>query len=51
LGKDVTEAFIKGARESLKLAQLTGATTAILKNKSPHAALIPHIVKQILDTV
>ena len=39
LGKDVTEAFIKGARESLKLAQLTGATKAILKNKSPSCGL------------
>ena len=39
LGKDVTEAFIKGAQESLKLAQLTGATKAILKNKSPSCGL------------
>jgi len=39
LGKDVTEAFIKGARESLKLARLTGATKAILKNKSPSCGL------------
>lgn len=39
LGKDVTEAFIKGAQESLKLARLTGATKAILKNKSPSCGL------------
>jgi uncharacterized protein YbbK (DUF523 family) len=39
LGKDVTEAFMKGARESLKLAQLTGATKAILKDKSPSCGL------------
>ena len=39
LGKDVTEAFIKGARESLKLAQLTGTTKAVLKNKSPSCGL------------
>jgi len=51
LGKDVTEAFIKGARESLKLAQLTGTTKAVLKIKVPHAASILHIVKQILDMV
>jgi len=39
LGKDVTEAFIKGARASLKLAQLTGATKAIVKDKSPSCGL------------
>ena len=39
LGKDVTEAFIKGARESLQLAQLTGATKAIVKDKSPSCGL------------
>jgi uncharacterized protein YbbK (DUF523 family) len=39
LGKDVTEAFMKGARESLKLAQLTGATKAIVKDKSPSCGL------------
>ena len=39
LGKDVTEAFIKGAQESLKLAQLTGATKAIVKDKSPSCGL------------
>lgn len=39
LGKDVTEAFMKGARESLKLARLTGATQAIVKDKSPSCGL------------
>lgn len=39
LGEDVTEAFIKGAQESLKLARLTGAKKAILKNKSPSCGL------------
>jgi len=34
-GEDVTEAFIKGAKEALKLAMLIGADTAILKSKSP----------------
>lgn len=34
-GADVTEAFIKGAREALKLAQLVKADKAILKAKSP----------------
>jgi uncharacterized protein YbbK (DUF523 family) len=34
-GQDVTEDFIKGAKEALKLAKLIGAKTAILKSKSP----------------
>jgi len=34
-GRDVTETFIKGARETLKLAQLVKADKAILKAKSP----------------
>ncbi len=34
-GEDVTEAFIKGAKEALKLATLIGADSAILKSKSP----------------
>ncbi|TAN61614.1 DUF523 domain-containing protein [bacterium] len=34
-GFDVTDGFLRGAREVLKLAKLTGATTAILKEKSP----------------
>ena len=34
-GKDVTEQFNRGADEALKIAQLAGATKAILKAKSP----------------
>lgn len=34
-GTDVTEQFIRGAEESLKLAQLLGCETAILKSRSP----------------
>ena len=34
-GKDVTAEFIKGAQETLRLAQLVGATQAVLKQKSP----------------
>ncbi len=34
-GKDVTEAFIKGAEESLKLAKAFGADMALFKARSP----------------
>lgn len=34
-GKDLTEAFQKGARETLKLAKLLGCRCAVLKSKSP----------------
>ena len=34
-GVDVTAEFIRGAQESLMLAQLVGATKAILKSRSP----------------
>lgn len=34
-GEDVTEEFIRGARQMLSLAQLTGASAAILKSNSP----------------
>ena len=34
-GKDVTDAFIKGAYETLNIALETGATTVILKERSP----------------
>lgn len=34
-GKDVTDEFIKGAKEALKIAQGYGAKTAILKSGSP----------------
>lgn len=34
-GEDVTEAFVKGARETLALSELSGAGEAILKEGSP----------------
>lgn len=34
-GNDVTEEFLAGARQALKLAQTVGATSAILKENSP----------------
>lgn len=34
-GIDVTESFIKGAEETLKIAKMMGAKKAILKAKSP----------------
>ncbi|WP_425449168.1 DUF523 domain-containing protein [Dethiothermospora halolimnae] len=34
-GKDVTENFIKGAKETLKIAKDVDATIAILKSRSP----------------
>jgi len=34
-GTDVTEAFVRGAREALQWVQLAGATHAILKERSP----------------
>jgi uncharacterized protein YbbK (DUF523 family) len=34
-GDDFTEEFMKGAREVLRIAKLTGATRAILHNGSP----------------
>ena len=34
-GVELTEEFIRGARESLKIARLVGAKTAILKSRSP----------------
>ena len=34
-GEDVTAEFIRGAQESLRLAQLVGAAEAVLKQKSP----------------
>ena len=38
-GEDVTGAFIEGAKESLKLAILSGAKKAILKRRSPSCGL------------
>ena len=34
-GKDYTKAFIKGANQALKIAELAGCKKAILKSKSP----------------
>jgi len=34
-GVELTEEFIRGAREALKIARLVGAKTAILKARSP----------------
>jgi uncharacterized protein YbbK (DUF523 family) len=39
LGEDMTEAFIKGAQEALKLARIAGAKRAILRNGSPSCGL------------
>ena len=38
-GQDVTAAFLKGARETLRLPEISRATTALLKNKSPSCGL------------
>ncbi|MBN2124306.1 MAG: DUF523 domain-containing protein [Deltaproteobacteria bacterium] len=38
-GRDVTEAFLKGAEDALRLAQLTGSTLALLKDKSPSCGI------------
>jgi uncharacterized protein YbbK (DUF523 family) len=38
-GRDLTAAFLKGAREGLKLAELTGAAAAVLKERSPSCGL------------
>ncbi|UCD85391.1 MAG: DUF523 domain-containing protein, partial [Deltaproteobacteria bacterium] len=34
-GMDVTRQFLKGAREALRIVKLSGATRAILKDRSP----------------
>lgn len=39
-GRDVTENFLRGARETLKLAKLSGAAFAILKEKSPSCGVL-----------
>ncbi|SCY97284.1 DUF523 domain-containing protein [Alkaliphilus peptidifermentans] len=38
-GQDVTEAFIKGAEETLKIAEMYNIQTAILKARSPSCGL------------
>ncbi|RMF47341.1 MAG: DUF523 domain-containing protein [Deltaproteobacteria bacterium] len=34
-GQDVSEAFVRGARETLRIARLCGCRTALLKERSP----------------
>lgn len=34
-GKDVTRAFLRGASEAMKIARLSGASLAVLKDRSP----------------
>lgn len=38
-GKDVTENFVRGAKESYKIAKSLGAKKAYLKNKSPSCGM------------
>ena len=38
-GVDVTEAFVKGAKEAVKIARACGATHALLKARSPSCGL------------
>ena len=35
LGEDATELFVRGAKEALKIAEISGAREAILKERSP----------------
>lgn len=42
-GEDVSEFFVRGAYEALKLAQIFGAKGAFLKAKSPSCGLSPLI--------
>ena len=37
--EDVTSAFIRGAEESLRIAHMTGAEIALLKDKSPSCGI------------
>ena len=39
IGDDVTDSYRKGAEEALRLAELAGATIAIMKDKSPSCGL------------
>ncbi|MDO8446061.1 MAG: DUF523 domain-containing protein [Deltaproteobacteria bacterium] len=38
-GKDITEEFLKGARESLRITKLAESKTVILKEKSPSCGI------------
>lgn len=44
-GKDVTDAFLKGAVEALKIARLAGAAEAFMKEKSPSCG-VNHIKRK-----
>ena len=39
-GEDVTEAFIRGAKEAYSLARLSGSRLAIMKGRSPSCGLV-----------
>ncbi len=42
-GKDVTKQFIRGAEETYRIAEITGARIALMKDKSPSCGLAtPH---------
>lgn len=45
LGEDLTGSFTEGAEKALKVAQKSGATTALLKERSPSCGL-----RQVHDT-
>lgn len=40
IGEDVTQYFVKGAREALKIAEAAGCREAILKSKSPSCGFL-----------
>ena len=40
VGEDVTDAFIRGAREAYLLARLSGSRLAIMKDRSPSCGLV-----------
>ena len=45
-GENVTEAFVRGARESLRLAHMAGSCMGIMKDRSPSCGLqTPHCEK------
>ena len=47
-GRDVTDAFVEGARRALAIAQAVGATEALLTERSPSCGLRPHIRRDVL---
>jgi len=45
-GQDVTEQFLRGAREAVRIAELSGVRLALMKDKSPSCGLnTPHCDK------